>query len=72
MSSSNLARTVTSGRNRHFSPWNVFSALLLLPEEASLNMARRVMESFGIGVFPASSLLEAEKILHNTRLDLAL
>ncbi|HXA84864.1 MAG TPA: PilZ domain-containing protein [Candidatus Dormibacteraeota bacterium] len=70
--SSNLARTVTSTRNRHFSPWNVFSALLLLPEEASLSMARRVMESFGIGVFAASSLLEAEKILHNTRLDLAL
>ncbi len=72
MSSSNLARTITSSRNRHFSPWNVFSALLLLPEEVSLNMARRVMESFGIGVFSASSLLEAEKILHNTRLDLAL
>jgi hypothetical protein len=72
MSSSNLARTITSSRNRHFSPWNIFSALLLLPEESSLNMARRVMESFGIGVFAASSLLEAEKILHNTRLDLAL
>ncbi|MGZ4845287.1 MAG: PilZ domain-containing protein [Candidatus Angelobacter sp.] len=72
MSSGNLARDIGSGRNRHFSPWNVFSALLLLPDEASLSMARRVMESFGISVFAASSVLEAERILHNTRLDLAI
>jgi CheY-like chemotaxis protein len=72
MSSGNLARDITSGRNRHFSPWNVFSALLLLPDEGSLSMARRVMESFGISVFAASSVLEAERILHNTRLDLAI
>lgn len=72
MSSGNLARDIASGRNRHFSPWNVFSALLLLPDEGSLSMARRVMESFGISVFAASSVLEAERILHNTRLDLAI
>jgi CheY-like chemotaxis protein len=72
MSSSNLARTIPSSHNRHFSPWNVFSALLLLPEEASLNVARRVMQGFGISVLAASSLLEAEKILNNTRLDLAI
>ena len=35
-------------------------------------MARRVMESFGISVFAASSVLDAERILHNTRLDLAI
>jgi CheY-like chemotaxis protein len=72
MSSGNLARNIASGRNRHFSPWNVFSALLLLPDEASLNMARRVLESFGISVFAASSVVEAEGILHHTRLDLAI
>ncbi|HEY2171955.1 MAG TPA: PilZ domain-containing protein [Candidatus Angelobacter sp.] len=72
MSSDNLARNIASGRNRHFSPWNIFSALLLLTDEASLNMARRVMESFGISVFAASSVLEAERILHHTRLDLAI
>ncbi len=70
--SSNVARDITSSRNRHFSPWNVFSALLLLPDEGSLNMARRVMESFGISVFGASSVLEAERILNHTRLDLAI
>jgi hypothetical protein len=72
MISSNLARNSTLSRNRHFSPWNVFSAMLLLPEEASLVMAKRVMERFGISVHPVSTILEAEKILHSTRLDLAI
>lgn len=72
MTSGNLARDIASSRNQRFSPWNVFSALLLLPNEASLNMARRVMESFGISVFAASSVLDAERILRNSRLDLAI
>lgn len=72
MSSDNLARDIMSSRNRHFSPWNVFSALLLLPDQALLNMARRVMESFGISVFAAGSVLDAERILGHTRLDLAI
>ncbi|HSK45779.1 MAG TPA: hypothetical protein VLA83_18015, partial [Candidatus Binatia bacterium] len=72
MSSGNLPREITSTRNRHFSPWNVFAALLLVKDEPTLSMARRVMESFGVSVFPASSVLEAEKILHHTRLDLAI
>jgi CheY-like chemotaxis protein len=72
MSSDSLARDIASSRNRHFSPWNVFSALLLLPDQALLSMARRVMESFGISVFAAASVLEAERIVGNTRLDLAI
>ena len=72
MSSDNLAHHIASSRNRHFSPWNVFSALLLLPDQPLISMARRVMESFGISVFAAGSVLEAERILRNTRLDLAI
>jgi CheY-like chemotaxis protein len=72
MSSSNVARTIPSSPNRHFSLWNVFSALLVVPEEASLSMAKRVIESFGINVHTVSSILEAEKLLHSTRLDLAM
>lgn len=72
MSSNHPARNITSSRTKHFSPWNVFSALLMVPEEASLSMARRVMESFGISVHVASSVADAEKILHGTRLDLAI
>src|ERR1041384_432795 len=71
MSSDSPARNITSSRNRRFSPWNIFSALLLLSDEPSLNLAKRVMETFGISVFAASSVLDAERILHNTRLDLA-
>jgi CheY-like chemotaxis protein len=72
MSSDNLARNFAPRRTKHFSPWNVFCALLLQPEEDSLTMTRRVMESFGISVHAASSVLDAEKILHGTRLDLAI
>jgi CheY-like chemotaxis protein len=71
MSSDSLARNITSSSNRHFSPWNVFSALLLLSDESSLSTARKVMESFGMSVFAASSVLDGERILHNSRLDLA-
>ena len=71
MTSGNSARNTVSIRNQHLSPWNIFSALLLIPDEATLSMARRVMESFGINVFAASSVLDAERILNNTRLDLA-
>jgi CheY-like chemotaxis protein len=72
MSSDDLARNITPRRTKHFSPWNVFSALLLLPEEDSLTMTRRVMESLGISFHTAFSVLEAEKILHGARLDLAI
>src|ERR1041384_1868267 len=72
MSSDSPARNIISSRNRRFSPWNIFSALLLLSDEPSLNLAKRVMETFGISVFAASSVLDAERILHNTRLDLAI
>lgn len=72
MSSGKSSRDVVPNRNRHFSPWNVFSALLLVPDEALLSMVTRVIESFGISVFTASSIPEAERILHHTRLDLAI
>jgi CheY-like chemotaxis protein len=72
MSSGNFARNVVFRRTKDFAPWNVFSALLLLPEDASPGMVRRVLESFGIKVNAASCLREAEQILSSTRLDLAI
>jgi CheY-like chemotaxis protein len=71
MSSNNLARNYAPRPAKVFAPWNVFSALVLVPAESSLGMARRVLESFGIRVYPAFSIPEAEEILHSTRLDLA-
>jgi hypothetical protein len=71
MSSGNLARNHSPRPAKVFSSWNVFSALVLVPEEASLALSRRVLESFGIKIYPAFSIAEAEHILHGTRLDLA-
>ena len=72
MRSSNLARNILPMRPPLFAPRNVFSALVLLPEEQSLGMVRRVLEGFGINVHAASNVVEAEQVLRSTRLDLAI
>jgi CheY-like chemotaxis protein len=72
MNSGNLARNHSLRPAKAFAPWNVFSGLLLVPGESSLGMARRVLEGFGIKVYPAFSIPEAEQIVHSTRIDLAI
>jgi CheY-like chemotaxis protein len=72
MNSGNLARNHSPRPAKAFAPWNVFSGLLLAPEQSSLVMARRVLEGFGIKVYPAFSIHEAEQIVHSTRIDLAI
>ena len=73
MRSDNLARNIMMPRRtKLFAPWNVFSALILLPEEQSLGMVKRVLEGFGINVHAACSVTEAEQLLRSTRLDLAI
>lgn len=72
MRSSNLARNITPRRARVFAPWNVFSALLLLPDQQSHGMMKRVFESFGINVHAASSVAEADQVTRSTRIDLAI
>jgi hypothetical protein len=71
MSSNNLARNIPARQAKVFAPWNVFSALLLLPEQQSL-MVKRVLQDFGIQVHSTSSISEAEQIVRSTRLDLAI
>jgi CheY-like chemotaxis protein len=71
MNSGNLACNNSPKPAKAFAPWNVFSALLLVPEEASLVMARRALDGFGIRVYPAFSIAEAEQIVRSTRVDLA-
>lgn len=56
---------------KQFAPWNVFSALLLLPDNPSLGMMRKVFEGFGMNVHAATTLAEADQIARSTRLDLA-
>jgi CheY-like chemotaxis protein len=72
MRPSNLAFNIMPRRTKLFSSWNFFSALILLPEEQSLGTVKRVLEGFGINVYPAISVMEAEQLLRTTRLDLAI
>jgi CheY-like chemotaxis protein len=71
MSSNHLVRNITPRQTKLFSPWNVFSALLLLNDDANPGTTRRVLESFGITIHAASSVLDGEQFVHSTRLDLA-
>jgi len=71
MNSGSLARNPSPRPAKAFAPWNVFSSLLLVPQETSLGMTRKVLEGFGIRVYPAYSVPEAEQIVRGTRIDLA-
>jgi PilZ domain len=68
----NRAFNIMPRRTKLFSSWNFFSALILLPEEQSLGVVKRVLEGFGINVYAPGSVMEAEQFLHSTRLDLAI
>jgi CheY-like chemotaxis protein len=72
MTSSNPIRNIAPRQTKVFAPWNVFSALLLLPDQPSRAMVRRVLESFGIKVHNAFTVAEAEQIVRGTRLDLSI
>ncbi len=71
MRSSNLARNIAPMGTKQFAPWNVFSALLLLPDQQSVSMMKRVFEGFGMKIHTATTVQEADQLLHSTRLDLA-
>lgn len=72
MRSSNLARNISPVGAKQFAPWNIFSALLLLPDLQSLSTTRKVFEGFGMSIHAATSVQEANQILHGTRLDLVI
>jgi CheY-like chemotaxis protein len=68
----NTARNITFPRTKVFAPWNLFSALLLLPEQTSPGAVKKVLQDFGINVHSASSVLEAAQFMRSRRLDLAI
>jgi CheY-like chemotaxis protein len=72
MDSGNVARKITPRRTGLFAPWNVFSALVLLPDQQSLDMVTRVLEGLGINIHAASSVPDADKFVRSTRLDLVI
>ncbi len=55
-----------------FGPWNLFSALLLVPEPASGRVVQKVVDDHGIGVFSAVNALDAMRLVRSRRLDLVI
>jgi len=53
-----------------FAPWNLFSAVLLLPEQRSAAGVHKVLEDYGIMVNKASGVVEVAQLMRSRRLDL--
>jgi len=66
----NTAHNSTPRSSRAFSPWNLFSALLLLPEQPSPDAVQKVVQDYGINVQRAGNVLEAAQLIRSRRLDL--
>ena len=70
MRSGNLALNLTRPRTKVFAPWNLFSALLLLGEQQSSDVVRRVLGDYGISVHATTAVAEGEALVRRNRLDL--
>jgi len=66
----NAAENLPSRQPKAFAPWNVFSALLLAPEQRYLSAAQKVLQDYGITVHVASGVVEVAQLLRSRRLDL--
>jgi PilZ domain-containing protein len=53
-----------------FASWNLFSALLLLPEQRSAVGVQKVLEDYGIAVNAASGVVDVAQMMRSRRLDL--
>jgi len=72
MTPSNLARNFTARPAKAFAPWNLFSALLLVPEPGHARLAQRIVEDHGMHAHAASGALEAEQLVRSRRIDLVI
>ena len=70
MRSSNLALNVTPLQTKVFTPWNLFSALLLPGEQQSADVVRRVLCDYGIAVHAASAVTDGDALIRSNRIDL--
>lgn len=66
----NAADNSMPRQTKAFAPWNVFSALLLLPDQRSPRAAQKVLQDYGINVHAASSVVEAAQLVRSRRIDL--
>lgn len=71
MRSNSAARNLVPRPSRAFAPWNIFSALLLEPEQSG-DVVKRILQGYGIALHLAASVPEADRIIRSTRLDLAI
>jgi CheY-like chemotaxis protein len=72
MTSSNPARYFLSRQTKAFAPWNLFSALLLMPEPGQARAVRKIVTDHGMHVYSAASALEAAQLMRGRRLDLVI
>lgn len=70
MTTSNLARSSISRPAKVFGPWNLFSVLLLLPEQGTARGVQRILEDYGLHVHSAANVAEATQLMRSRRLDL--
>src|ERR1051326_2701350 len=66
----NAAENTPSRQTKAFAPWNVFSALLLLPEQRYVSAPQKVLQDYGITVHAASGVVEVAQLMRSRRLDL--
>lgn len=57
-------------QTKAFAPWNLFSALLLMPEQRSAIGVQKVLRDYGITVNTASGVVEVAQLMRSRRLDL--
>jgi hypothetical protein len=53
-----------------FSPWNLFSALLLVPEPRSSGAVQKILHDYGMDIHIASGIVEVAQIMRSRRIDL--
>lgn len=66
----NSADNPTPRHAKTFAPWNLFSAVLVLPEQRYVGAAQKILQDYGILVHPASGVVEVAQLMRSRRLDL--
>ncbi len=66
----NAADNPMSRQTKAFAPWNLFSALVLMPEQRPAGGVHKVLRDYGITVNTAAGVVEVVQLMRSRRLDL--
>jgi PilZ domain-containing protein len=66
----NSADNPTPRPAKTFAPWNLLSAVLVLPEQRYVGAAQKILQDYGIHVHAAAGVLEVAQLMRSRRLDL--